>query len=88
MTNTLTADVLTERRALIIAVDTASAAYAAACRGRADAMGLIGKHNRPEAEYLAWRAAERDLAAFYAQYPISVHKKAFAAESRTYRGRK
>lgn len=88
MTNTLTTDVLTERRALILAVDKASAAYAVACRNVADHMGLIGKTDAVDAERKAWEAAERDLSAFYVQYPMSVHKKAFAAESRAYRGRK
>ena len=75
--------VLSERRALI----TAAAAASAAARTVSGDMGLVGDRDAIAPEKAAWLAAERDLAAFYTRYPMRTYKRAFAAESKAYRGR-
>ena len=83
----LPAHALTERRALISAAADASAALHAASRAVSGDMGLVGDRDAIAPEKAAWLAAERDLAAFYTRYPMRTYKRAFAAESKAYRGR-
>lgn len=82
----LPASALTERRALINAVNAASAALHAASKAVAGDMGLVNDREAIAAEKAAWLAAERDLAAFYVRYPMRTYKREFAAESKANRG--
>lgn len=78
---------LVERRKLINAASAAGAAYRAASLDFADDSGLTGNPVAVATEREAWEIAERQLAWFYAQFPMKVHRKAFNDESRAYRGR-
>lgn len=82
----LPAHVLTERRALINAVNAASAALHAASKTVAGDMGLVNDHEAIAAEKAAYVKAERDLAAFYVRYPMSTYRKEFNAETKRNRG--
>lgn len=83
----LPASALTERRALINAVNAASAALHTASKAVAGDMGLVNDRDAISAEKAAYVRAERDLAAFYVRYPMRTYKREFAAESKAHRGR-
>ena len=77
---------LIERRALIVAVNQASAELHAAAREVSDDMGLVTDRAYIESHQRAYRAAEDALAEFYARYPLKQYRREFAAESKRARG--
>lgn len=82
----ITAEALLERRALINAVDAASAALAAASRTVSGDMGLVNDRDAIAAEKAAYLAAEAKLAAFYVRWPLKTYRKEFTAETKRNRG--
>lgn len=82
----ITAAALIERRALINAVEAASAALHAASKAVAGDMGLVNDADAIASEKAAWLAAERDLAAFYTRWPLKTYRREFTAESKANRG--
>lgn len=82
----ITAEALIERRALINAVDAASAALAAVSRTVSSDMGLVNDRDAISAEKAAYRAAEQALVAFYVRWPLKAYRKEFTAETKRNRG--